>query len=123
MLGSTRVRGDKLGMYWETYGYGASDSVDVAIVIERRVSLSKLRRLGMKLRLAHGLDQSVAMRWTEPQAGHDSWTIPGVVPIQARMIRVDLSRIEPGPYTMHVLVGRRGALPMTSSREFVREAP
>ena len=65
----------------------------------------------------------MAVRWTEPQAGRDSWTIPGVVPIQARSIGVDLSRIEPGRYTIRVLVGRRGGVPMSSSRELVLEGP
>jgi hypothetical protein len=123
MLGSTRVRGPKLGVYWETYGYSAGDSVDVAIVIERRESLSKLRRLGMLLRVAHDLNGSVAVRWAEPQPGHTSWTIPGIVPIQARSIQVDLSRVEPGRYVVQVMVGRRGGVPVTSSREFVFEGP
>ena len=99
MLGSTVVRSHKIGVYWETYGYAAGDSVDVAVIISRHEPLSKIRRLGMKLRLAHDINGSVAVRWTEPQAGHDTWTIPGRVPIQARAVGLDLSRLEPGNYT------------------------
>jgi hypothetical protein len=121
MLGSTRVRGPKVGVYWETYGYSANDSVDVTVVIARHERLSKMRRLGMLLHVAGDINGSVAVRWTEPQAGHDSWAIPGRVPILARSIRVDLSRIEPGPYTVEVLVGRRGAVPVRSIRQFVYE--
>ena len=119
MLGSTRVRDRKIGVYWETYGYRADDSVDVSVVITRTEPLSKLRKVGMLLRVAHNPNGSVAVRWGEPQAGHDSWTIPGVVPIQARSIDVDLSGIQPGRYTVQVIVGRRGAIPVSSSREFV----
>lgn len=121
MLGTTRVRGAKVGVYWETYGYAPGDSVEVAVVISRHETLSKMRRLGMLLRVAHDINGSVAVRWTEPQAGHNSWSIPGAVPIQARSVRVDLSRIEPGHYTVQVLVGRRGGLPVSSSRNFVFE--
>ena len=35
MLGSTRVTGPKVGVYWETYGYAPGDSIDVAVVIVR----------------------------------------------------------------------------------------
>jgi hypothetical protein len=65
----------------------------------------------------------VAVRWGEPTPGHSSWTVPGVVPIQARSIRLDLSRIEPGHYTVQVLVGKHGstAQPMISSRDFIFE--
>ncbi len=123
MLGSTRVRGAKVGVYWETYGYAAGDSVDVAVIISRHEPVSKVRRIGMFLRLAHDLNGQVAVRWGEPTPGHSSWTVPGVVPIQARSIRLDLSRIEPGHYTVQVLVGKHGSTtpPMISSRDFVFE--
>jgi hypothetical protein len=123
MLGSTHVRGAKVGVYWETYGYAPGDSVDVAVIITRHETLSKMRRIGMFLHVAHDINGSVAVRWQEPQAGHDSWTIPGAVPIHARSIRLDLSRIEPGHYIVQVLVARKGApltvLPVTSSRAFI----
>ena len=126
MLGTTVVRAKKIGVYWETYGYGAGDSVDVAVIVARHEPLSKFRRLGMKLRVAHDINGSVAVRWSEPQAGHDSWTIPSRVPIQARAVGLDLSRLEPGHYTVQVLAGRRGAVgvpPVMARRDFVLENP
>jgi hypothetical protein len=123
MIGSTHVRGAKVGVYWEAYGYAPGDSVDVAVIITRHEQLSKMRRLGMLLHIAHDINGSVAVRWGEPQAGHDSWTIPGVVPIHARSVRLDLSRIEPGHYAVEVLVGRRGGIPVTASRSFVYDGP
>jgi hypothetical protein len=123
MLGSTVVRANKIGVYWETYGYAAGDSVDVAVIISRHEPLSKFRRLGMKLRVAHDINGSVAVRWTEPKAGHDSWTIPSRVPIQARAVGLDLSRLEPGHYRVQVLAGRAGGVPVTASRDFVLEQP
>jgi hypothetical protein len=110
-----------MGVYWETYGWTAGDSVDVAIVVTRKEQISKLRRLGMLIRVAHDINGSVAVRWGEPQPGHSSWTIPGVVPIQARSVYVDLSRLEPGHYAVTVLVGKHGStlVPISASRDFV----
>ncbi|MGH7618371.1 MAG: hypothetical protein ACREPM_14200 [Gemmatimonadaceae bacterium] len=119
MLGTTRVTSTKVGVYWETYGYAPGDSIDVAVVIVRHESISKIRRLGMMLHVAHDLNGSVAVRWGEPQAGHESWTIPGILPIHARSIRLDLSQIEPGHYTVQVMVGRKGGMPVLASREIV----
>jgi hypothetical protein len=121
MLGSTRIRGPKVGVYWETYGYAPGDSVDVAVVISRHETLSKMRRFGMLLRVAHDINGSVTVRWGEPQSGHSSWNIPGAVPVQARSIRVDLSKLEPGHYSMQVLVAKKGGLPVSSSRDFILE--
>ena len=123
MLGSTYVRSAKLGIYWETYGFTPSDSTDVAVVITRHEKVSKLRRLGMLLHVAGDINGSVAVRWKEPQSGHTAWSIPGVVPILARSIQLDMSQIEPGHYIVQVLVGRRGGAPLASSREFVLAQP
>jgi hypothetical protein len=75
----------------------------------------------MLLHVAHDINGSVAVRWEEPQPGHSAWTIPGVVPIQARSVRLDLSRIEPGHYSVQVLMGRHGGLPISARRDFVYE--
>ena len=38
MLGSTACAAQKVGVYWETYGYAPGDSVDVAVIITRTSS-------------------------------------------------------------------------------------
>lgn len=121
MLGSTRVSGSKIGVYWETYGYDASDSVDVSVVITRRERIGVMRRVGMLLRVAQSPNGSVAVRWQEPQGGRSAWTIPGAVPVLARFVGLDLSRLEPGHYSVDVNVGRRNGIPVSASRDFVRE--
>jgi hypothetical protein len=75
----------------------------------------------MLLHVAHDINGQVAVRWGEPQPGHSSWIIPGVVPIQARSVRLDLSRIEPGHYTVQVLMSKHGGVPVSASRDFVFE--
>ena len=44
-----------------------------------------------------------------------------MVPIQARNVLIDLSRIEPGHYSMQVTIARRGGLPISASRDFIFE--
>ena len=121
MLGTTEVRARKIGIYWETYGYAAGDSVSLALIVTRTEKLSAFRKLGMKLRIAHDINGSVAANWSEPQAGRDSWTIPSRVPIQARTVVLDLSQLEPGHYSVQVQAARPGGLPVTATREFVIE--
>jgi len=121
MLGSTSVRGRKIGVYWETYGYAPGDSVDLALVVTRTEKLSAFRKLGMKLRIADDINGSVAARWSEPQAGRDSWTIPSRVPIQGRAVVLDISQLEPGKYSVQVEAAKKGALPVIATREFVIE--
>jgi hypothetical protein len=133
MLGSTSVSSRKVGIYWETYGYAPGDSVDLAIIVTRTEKLSVFRKLGMKLRIAGDVNGSVTTNWSEPQAGRDSWTIPSKVPIQARVVGLDLSQLEPGHYMVTVSASRKGAVaPMvdgkpgpvpsvTASRDFVIE--
>jgi hypothetical protein len=133
MLGSTAVRTRKIAVYWETYGYAAGDSVDVALIITRTEKRSAFRWLGMKLRVASDINGSVAVRWSEPQLGHDSWTIPGKVPIQARAVGLDLAQLAPGHYMVTVSAARKGAVAplvdgkpgvvpsVTASRSFVIE--
>jgi len=109
-------------LYWETYGVAPGDSVETSVVISRTESLSKLRRIGMFLRVAHDINGSVALRWTEPKPGRDSWSIPSSTPIQAHTMNVDLSRLEPGHYNLQVRVGHKGTLsPATAGRDFVLE--
>ena len=77
----------------------------------------------MLLRVAHDINGQVAVRWGEPQPGHSAWTIPGTVPIQARSVYLDLSRLTPGHYAVTVLVGTHGSMlqPISASRDFVYE--
>ena len=99
--------------------------MDLALIVTRTEKLSAFRKLGMKMRIAGDINGSVATSWTEPQAGRDSWTIPSRVPIQARVVVLDLSQLEPGHYSVQVQANRRGAvgLPVTATREFLIEKP
>lgn len=118
MLGTTRLRNmQRIGVYWETYGIPAGDSVDVAIRIERRNAPSMLRRLGTVLHVVGTPSTAVTVRWHEPQPGFVSTALAGPEPIQARNVSVDLSRLVPDKYTVTVSVTRTGQT-ASATREF-----
>jgi hypothetical protein len=120
MLGDTHVREGKLGVYWETYGLARGDSVAVSVVVARKEPLSKMRRLGMFLRVAGDINSSVTVRWSEPGSRAQEWSIDGATPIQARAIRIDLSNLPGGHYELTVQMQRPGQLvPVTTTRAFV----
>lgn len=82
-----RVRDAKqVGVYWESDGFRQGDTVEVSVQIERVNQLSKVRRIGMAFRVSMDPNFTVTARWTEPQPGRSSQSIPGTIPILARHI-------------------------------------
>ncbi|HEY9226368.1 MAG TPA: hypothetical protein VIP11_06980 [Gemmatimonadaceae bacterium] len=119
MLGTTRLVGvERVGVYWETYGIAANDSVDVSVRIDRLGTAGFLRRLGTVLHLADRVDGSATIRWKEPQSVLATTTIAGRVPIQGRNVTIDLTRLVPDRYSVTVSVSRSGGQTATASREF-----
>ncbi len=123
MLASTSVRGDgKLGVFWEMYGVAANDSVDVSLQLSETDQPGLLARLRAQIGLGsvgHGV---VAVRWREPQPGHTgSSSMAGSVPIQARSVVLDVSRLNPGGYVLELSVARPGKPPITVTRTLTIE--
>lgn len=122
MLGSVIIdvsRKPKIGVYWETYGVGARDSVTVGVRVERRVPVGGLRRLGMALRLTGDPNATVNITWREPDIGRITSTIASAVPIQSRTVVLDLSRLEPGPYDLVMSVAKIRDQAVTSVKRIV----
>jgi hypothetical protein len=108
MLTTTRLRGvRRLGLYWESYGVAAGDTVDVAVRLERRDGTGLLRRLAARLHMLSERDGAVAVRWREPQPGRAAArVIDGPVPVQSRSLVLDVSGLPPGSYWLDVSVAR-----------------
>ena len=110
----------RVGVYWETYGVGAGDTVDVAVHISPRLPpRGVLRRVVSRLGIGAPPPGGVSGGWREPSPGRLVTTIPGAHPIQARNVTLDLSRLAPGPYAIAVSVARPGEAPISATREFV----
>jgi hypothetical protein len=119
MLGTTRLRDmSRVGIYWETYGIAANDSVDVSVRIDRLGQPGIFRRLGTALHVADRVDGSATVRWKEPQSVIATTTIPGPVPIQGRNVTIDLSRLVADRYSVTVMISRANGQTATASREF-----
>jgi hypothetical protein len=102
-------RGGKLGVYWETYGFRAADSVEIAVWIERSTGQSIVRRFGVALGVATDLNTPVSISWQEPQPGYRSHvSSDGGVMIIGRSVIVDVSQVAPGEYSLEIAVRKRG---------------
>lgn len=119
MAGSTHVdSGGRLGVYWETYGFKPTDSVDVGVWIERYTSRGILRRLGNAFSITTDLNTPVAITWSEPRPDHSARIIDGPVPIVTRSVVVDVSHLPKGDYWLDVAVGKPGQEPLKGRRSF-----
>lgn len=106
MLGTSSVApGRAVGVFWETYGVGPGDELQVSVAA-RPVDRGFFRRLGQALRILG--DQDV-MRFTWQESGQRDG-------IEGRTLRVDLSELEPGRYVVELRVGRPGEDPAVARR-------
>jgi hypothetical protein len=119
MRASLTLQGErKLGVYWESYGFRAGDSVDVTVRVARTEQAGALQRVGMALGVADNPNSSVEVRWSEPQLGRTATTLAGPVPVQLRTLQLDLSGLPPGGYVLSVSVAKRGRPAVSSERRF-----
>jgi hypothetical protein len=121
MVGTSLVsKAGKLGVYWETYGFAPSDSIEVAVWIERHTPQGLARRFGIALRIATDLNTPVAMGWQEPQTSGNRTMVPsGPVQIIGHSVVLDTSKLPPGNYWLDVAVRKRGHDPVRGRTNFV----
>jgi hypothetical protein len=122
MHGSTNLRGvRRFGVYWESYGFAQGDTVDVEVRIERHDRPGALRRLTTALRVTDPRNGVVVVRWREPQPGRAARVLGGPVPVLARSLVLDVSRLPAGDYWLDVAVGRPGQTSARSRRALTLE--
>jgi hypothetical protein len=111
------TRGGAIGIYWETYGFKASDSVTIAVRLQRGTNQSALRQLAIALNLVPDQNTPVAISWRESSAYTGSrMVIDGPVPIIGRSLRVSTTELPPGEYTLQIGVQRAGGEPVRSQK-------
>lgn len=108
----------RIGVYWETYGIAARDTVTITVSMQGDANVSGLRRLGMALNVANDPNRSLSIRWTEPSPHYNTRTLPGPVPVQMRSLMLNIAQLSPGPYLLRVSVERPGR-PIVSSQQRV----
>lgn len=116
MLGRTFVTGAKqIGVFWETYGVPAGDSVRIAIDVSPVSDPSLLRRIGSALRLLDRPADGIAIAWQDPQDAPASATAAsGGVPIYPRSLLLNIQALPKGDYWIDVTVSSIGRGAATS---------
>jgi hypothetical protein len=119
MLGSTRLAQGvaRVGVYWETYGIAATDTVSIAIRVQRTTPLTLLDRVGAVAGMGDP-NTPVSFEWKEPDPRHQVHTVVGAVPIQMRSIVLDIAALARGKYMLEIAVTKFGRDPVRSTREF-----
>jgi hypothetical protein len=106
-LGAPRVpAGGEVGVYWEIYGLSRGQPVSVSLSAHPGEA-GLLRRLGRLLRLVDGAE-TLEFRWTEAPEE------PGVM---GRILRLDLSTLPSGPYTLELSVDFGDGAPLRVERQ------
>lgn len=119
MNGSTAlaVGSREMGVYWETYGIAAGDTVEITVGVQRKGGgvLDRVSSAVGALSSSNGL---VSASWFEPQPGHAVRNVGGAVPIQMRSLILNITALPVGTYTLEVSAKRRGSDTAKGSREF-----
>ncbi len=96
----------RLGVFWESYGFVPGDSVTVTVRLERVTPVGRFRRIGMAMRVAADPNGAVTASWTEPQPGRSAVRISGSIPVLARHITLDVSTLQAGAWRLRVAMHR-----------------
>ena len=118
MMGTTRLDryNRRIGLYWETYGIRATDTVNVSVRIVGVQELGIAQRLGRALNLSDDPNGAIVQEWTEPDGQRATRTVEGRVPIQMRTILLNLSLLRPGPYRIDVGIQQKNGPIITGQR-------
>ncbi|MEO7999108.1 MAG: hypothetical protein ABI852_16765, partial [Gemmatimonadaceae bacterium] len=118
MAGTTDfTRNDQLALYWESYGFQSTDSVNFELRINRREDLNVARRIGSLLGVVSALNDSVSIKWSEPDARNGASVSAGIKPIIGRSVAVDIKSLPAGTYVA-TLEMRRGSAVARNERKF-----
>lgn len=101
MLATTTLQqGDRLGLFWETYGVTPGDSVTFRVAVERTTRSGILQRLTEAVRLREVPLRALGIAWRDPDTrGADGASAPAIMP---RSVTVDLGDLAPGKYRVVV---------------------
>lgn len=108
----------RIGLYWESYGASATDTVSVSVRVGTIIEVTALQRVGMALRISDDPNRSITLRWSEPQANRGARTLEGPIPVQQRTLALDLSQLPPGDYALEITMQRPRGKAVSSTRRF-----
>lgn len=116
---TTLHNADRIGVYWESYGFRPADTLDLSVRITRDVKSNVLARTIRVFGIGESAGNDVAIRWRElPANSRAIHQLEGAVPVQLRSIVVEVSRLPRGSYVLQLTLNRPGEPAVTSERRF-----
>lgn len=121
MYGSTtftRVR--RIGVYWEGYGFAATDTLEIALALSREDKPGIFERVSGGFGLWGEEGGRADIRWMEvPGGGRTIVRMEGDVAVQMRSVALDLRRQRAGRYRLEVSMKTPGGTAVVSERALV----
>lgn len=120
MYGTTSFdRLGRLGVYWEGYGFGANDTVEIGLRVERLDRPGILDRVRAAIGIGQEQQSNGELSWRdEPGSVRAFQIIEGDVPVQMRNVTLDLSRLARGRYRLTLSMQSQGRTAASSERTF-----
>jgi len=125
MLGTTTLRrtpagARRVGIYWESYGFAQSDTVDVALQISREDEANVLRRITTAVGVTDDVSGTrIETRWREPSGTRAALVgDEGPVTILMRSLVLDLGALARGRYRVEIEMRQPGGEAIRTGRSF-----
>lgn len=110
---------NRVGVYWESYGFNPGDTVDLTVRIVRKDQANVVMRAIHVFGIGHAGDDSIGVHWRElPQNSRAIQRMEGAVPMQARSIVLDFARLPHGEYVLQLAVNKPSEPAVWSERPF-----
>jgi hypothetical protein len=118
LLPSTKLRaGDRVGLYWESYGIQSTDVVDMGVQVHRIGEPRRFERIAAWLGVDGQQVVGTQIRWRE--TGDGSWSLStGPVSILGRNVVLNLAGLRQGDYVVAITGRTSDGRSATSLRHF-----
>ncbi|MDP1890885.1 MAG: hypothetical protein Q8K55_08315 [Gemmatimonadaceae bacterium] len=117
---TTFARVRRIGVYWEGYGFAATDTLELALALSREDRPGIFERVSGGFGLWGEDGGRADIRWTEvPGGGRTIVRMEGNVPVQMRSVALDLRRQRAGRYRLEVSMKTPGGTAVVSERTLV----
>ena len=109
----------EIGVYWEGYGFTASDTVEVEIQVAREDRPGLLARAIAAVGLSNVERTPLGLRWRdEPGSGGAIQRLEGNTPLQMRHVVLDMSQLARGSYRLTISMKTPTGPAVSSERTF-----